>query len=112
MASSEPPRFDDSEDEEDFNPAPADLSDDEPAHNDTSPPSKSNSRRRDYAEADDGDDNDEIGNKVTGKTRPAPDEDDDQSDGDGEQDRVQDEEDEEEEDEEDDEDEDIQQVSA
>ncbi|KAH0595141.1 hypothetical protein MHUMG1_06890 [Metarhizium humberi] len=38
MASNEPPRFDDSEDEEDFNPAPADLSDEEPAGNDDESP--------------------------------------------------------------------------
>ncbi|RCI13619.1 hypothetical protein L249_5569 [Ophiocordyceps polyrhachis-furcata BCC 54312] len=60
MAPSDAPHFDDSEDEEDFNPAPADISDDEPANDDTEKNSRrdardSNPRNRDL----DPDNNDE-----------------------------------------------------
>lgn len=122
MASNEPPRIDDSEDEEDFNPAPADLSDEEPADHDTSPPSsKAKPRRRNYGEGDDGEDDqsprkanaidsdDENGEQVPRVSRRRGDEDDDQNDEDDEEERDQDEE---EDEEEDDEDEDIQQVSV
>ncbi|RSL79669.1 Transcription elongation factor SPT5 [Fusarium euwallaceae] len=57
MSSHDPSRFDDSEDEEDFNPAPADISDDEQDGDDQ----QSRSRARDSSPAhrDDDDDEDE-----------------------------------------------------
>lgn len=98
MASNEPPRFDDSEDEEDFNPAPADLSDEEPAGNDDESPRKPHSN----------DSDEEDGEKVARGSRRSGEEDADQNDEDGE-DRDQDED---EDDDDDDDDEDIQQVSV
>ncbi|KID77617.1 Transcription elongation factor SPT5 [Metarhizium brunneum] len=95
MASNEPPRFDDSEDEEDFNPAPADLSDEEPAGNDDESPRKPHSN----------DSDEEDGEKVARGSRRSGEEDADQNDEDGE-DRDQDED---EDDDDDDDDEDIQQ---
>ncbi|EQK99437.1 transcription initiation protein spt5 [Ophiocordyceps sinensis CO18] len=58
MAPDEPPRFDDSEDEEDFHPAPADLSDEEPADDEGDRRAKkpvlyNSSANRDDAAADD-----------------------------------------------------------
>ncbi|KHN95439.1 transcription initiation protein spt5 [Metarhizium album ARSEF 1941] len=94
MASNEPPRFDDSEDEEDFNPAPADLSDEEPANDHNGSPRKLHAN-------DSGDEDDD---KVTRDSRNSGEEDTDQNDEDGE-DRDQDED----EDDDDDDDEDIQQ---
>ncbi|GAO19920.1 hypothetical protein UVI_02030350 [Ustilaginoidea virens] len=117
MASNEPPRFDESEDEEDFNPAPADISDEELVDNNNSPPSKAKSRHQtnngreahqSSGQADSRESYDEDNDDMTGRRRRAADYDDDQNGEDGEE--VRDEEDgEDEDDDEDDEDEDIQQ---
>ncbi|KAK2608529.1 transcription elongation factor spt5 [Conoideocrella luteorostrata] len=109
MASAGPPRFDDSEDEDDFNPAPADMSDEEAADNNASPPGRYGPRRRGHDAEDDDEhprksrsrdtddeDNDEVSNP---QQREEENQDEDQND----------EDEEDEEDDEDDEDEDVQQ---
>ncbi|KND93725.1 Transcription elongation factor SPT5, partial [Tolypocladium ophioglossoides CBS 100239] len=59
MASREPPRFDDSEDEEDFNPAPADLSEEEPADDDVQRHPKRGTRHSNPGDPNDVDENDD-----------------------------------------------------
>ncbi|KAI9152009.1 Transcription elongation factor SPT5 [Paramyrothecium foliicola] len=59
MASNNEPRFDDSEDEEDFNPAPADLSDEEPTNDDADGDVRQSSRRHSSTGRDDIDDDDD-----------------------------------------------------
>ncbi|KAG5914161.1 transcription elongation factor spt5 [Claviceps capensis] len=106
MASDSPPRFDDSEDEDDFHPAPADLSDEEPIDNESNPPSNAN-LIREHDDAPKSDDEDKDG--ATGRPpRDGEDEDNEQNNEEVEDEGEQDDDEEDEEDEED-EDEDVQQ---
>ncbi|KAH7140086.1 transcription initiation protein spt5 [Dactylonectria estremocensis] len=82
MASSnDPSRFDDSEDEEDFNPAPADLSDEEAGDDDADQQLRSEARESSPAPRRDADDDEE---EEDDRRRPAPaaadDDDDDEED--------------------------------
>lgn len=103
MSSHDPSRFDDSEDEEDFNPAPADLSDEE--QDDDHQKVK---RGSSPAPRDDDDDEDER----PSKSRHADDDEEEEEEEEEEEDtgRRRDDDDDEDEEEEDEEDEDIQQV--
>ncbi|KAJ0144857.1 Quinate dehydrogenase [Fusarium oxysporum f. sp. albedinis] len=105
MSSHDPSRFDDSEDEEDFNPAPADMSDEEQDGDD-----KQIKRGSSPAPRDDDDDEDER----PSKSRHADDDDEEEEEEEEEDDNPKRrDDDEDEDDEEDDEDEDdVQQVSS
>lgn len=105
MASDSPPRFDDSEDEDDFHPAPADLSDEEPIDNESNPPSNAD-LIREHDDAPKSDDEDKDG--ATG--RPPRDGEDEDNEQNNEEVEDEEEQDDDEEDEEDEEDEDVQQV--
>jgi hypothetical protein len=103
MSSHDPSRFDDSEDEEDFNPAPADISDEEQDGDD-----KKIKRGSSPAPRDDDDDEDER----PSKSRHADDDDEEEEEEEEDNPKRRDDDDDDEEDEEDDEDEDdVQQVS-
>lgn len=105
MSSNSPPRFDDSEDEDDFNPVPADLSDEEPVDNNSSSSSKLRTTRDlDDAPRSDG----EYKDAATSHSRRAGENEDNAQNNEDAEDEV--EQDDDEEDEDDDEDEDVQQV--
>ncbi|KAG6001150.1 transcription elongation factor spt5 [Claviceps pusilla] len=104
MSSNSPPRFDDSEDEDDFNPVPADLSDEEPVDNNSSSSSKLRTTRDfDDAPRSDG----EYKDAITSHSRRAGENEDNAQNNEDAEDEV--EQDDDEEDEDDDEDEDVQQ---
>lgn len=105
MASNDPPRFDDSEDEEDFNPAPADMSDEEHGDdNDADEDARDEKRGAKRARSPDDEDGDDDDEGARSKSRGG----DDEGSGDEEEEAGDDDEDDEED--EDDEDEDVQQV--
>lgn len=110
MASNDPARFEDSEDEEDFNPAPADMSDEERGDDDAEEETRGQKRARSPDADDDGEDDEAP--KAKSRAIEAEDDEEDEDEGSGRRGRDDEEEDEEEEEEEeDDEDEDVQQVN-
>lgn len=106
MASNDPTRFDDSEDEEDFNPAQADMSDEERGDDDGEEETRGQKRAR-SPDADDDDGDDDEAPKAKSRAIEADDEDDDEDEGGGRRGRDN----EDDEDDEEDEDEVIPQVS-
>lgn len=99
-------QFEDSEDEEDFNPAPADLSDDENADEDDAP------IRRDIKRPGGGSDGDEKPPKSNGKSKPSNLVDENGEDDEGEGEDIAGAEDDEEEDDEEDEDDEEEEVTV
>ncbi|CAM1508545.1 Fc.00g053930.m01.CDS01 [Cosmosporella sp. VM-42] len=107
MASpNDPPRYDESEDEEDFNPAPADASDEEQADEDADQQLRSEARGSSPAAGDDADDDEEDARPARARDAEDDAEDEEEEDEAPPKRRADDDEEEEDEEEEDDEDED------
>ncbi|KAI5458215.1 hypothetical protein BGZ63DRAFT_363285 [Mariannaea sp. PMI_226] len=89
MASNDPPRFDDSEDEEDFNPAPANDSEDEGGDHASDRRDRSDARGSSPAPRDDGDEDEEDEDEDDDRGRRNNDDDEEDEDDDDDDDDVQ-----------------------